>query len=122
MILVDSFGWIEFFTDGSLADKYFKYLKDQNKVVTPTIVLYEVYKKIRRERSEEEALVAAAQINKTNIMPLDETIALSAAEISLRNSLPMADAIVYATAESKGVKIATSDPHFENLENVVFVR
>ena len=122
MILVDSFGWIEFFTGGALADEYFRYLKDQNKVVTPTIVLYEVYKKIKRERTEGEALVAAAQVNKTNIIPLDEAIALSAAEISLKNSLPMADAIVYATAELKEVKVVTSDPHFKNLKNAIFIK
>lgn len=36
MILVDSFGWIEFFTDGPLADKYFGYLKDESKLTLPT--------------------------------------------------------------------------------------
>ncbi len=29
MIIVDSCGWLEWFTDGKLADKYQKYLEDQ---------------------------------------------------------------------------------------------
>jgi len=29
MIIVDSFGWLEWFTDGELADKYKDYLADQ---------------------------------------------------------------------------------------------
>lgn len=45
MLLVDSSGWLEYFTDGPLALEYSKYLKDPTKIVTPTIVLYEVYKK-----------------------------------------------------------------------------
>ncbi|HAW60478.1 MAG TPA: VapC toxin family PIN domain ribonuclease [Actinobacteria bacterium] len=122
MILVDSFGWIEFFADGPLADKYFGYLKDESKVITPTIVLYEVYKKIKRERSEEEALVAVAQINKTKVLPLDELIALSAADLSLKYALPMADAVVYATACSRNAKVVTSDPHFERLPGVTFLK
>lgn len=122
MILVDSFGWIEFFTDGPLADKYYKYLKDESKVITPTIVLYEVYKKIKRERSEEEALVAVAQLNKTRVLPLNEFIALSAADLSLKYALPMADAVVYATACSENAEVVTGDPHFEDLPGVVFLR
>ena len=98
MLLVDSSGWIEFFTDGPLADEYAKYLKDFTKIVTPTIVLYEVYKKIKKERTEEDALFAVSLINRTSVIPLSESIALLAADLSLKHSLPMADAIVYATA------------------------
>ncbi|MDP2279010.1 MAG: type II toxin-antitoxin system VapC family toxin, partial [Nitrospirota bacterium] len=88
MFLVDSSGWIEFFTDGPLAKEYSKYLKDITKVVTPTIVLYEVYKKIKRERTEEDALSAVSLINKTSVIPLSESIALLAADLSLKYSLP----------------------------------
>jgi hypothetical protein len=45
ILIVDSSGWIEFFIDGPLADTYAKYLKEPSKILTPTIVLYEVYKK-----------------------------------------------------------------------------
>ncbi len=49
-ILLDSSGWIEFFTGGPLADRYATYLTSRHDIITPTIVLYEVYKKIKRER------------------------------------------------------------------------
>ncbi len=55
-ILLDSSGWIEFFTGGPLADRYATYLTSRHDIITPTIVLYEVYKKIKRERGEETAL------------------------------------------------------------------
>lgn len=121
MLLVDSSGWIEFFTDSPKAIKYSKHLKDLNRIITPTIILYEVYKKIKMERSEEDALIAIALINRTNIIPLNESIALLAADISLTHSLPMADAIVYATALEKNCKIVTSDTHFKGLDSVLIV-
>src|SRR3972149_1517297 len=118
MLLVDSSGWIEFFTDGSLSAEY---SKDLTKIITPTIILYEVYKKIKKERTEEEALFAAALINRTSVIPLTESIALLAADLSLKHSLPMADAIVYATALEKNCKVVTSDMHFKGLDRVVLV-
>ncbi|MEW6410725.1 MAG: type II toxin-antitoxin system VapC family toxin [Nitrospirota bacterium] len=121
MILVDSSEWIEYFTDVPFALEYSKYLKDLRKIVTPTIVLYEVYKKIKRERTEEDALLAVSLINKTTIVTLSESIALLAADLSLKHSLPMADAIVYATALEKNCKVVTSDTHFKGLDRVVLV-
>ncbi len=120
-LIVDSSGWIEFFTNGPLASEYANYLKDPAKIITPTIILYEVYKKIKRERTEEDALLAASLINRTTVVPLSESIALSAADLSLKHSLPMADAIVYATAVEQGCKVVTGDSHFRNLEMAVFV-
>jgi toxin FitB len=121
VFLIDSSGWVEFFTDGPLADEYFKYMKLPSKIVTPTIVLYEVYKKIKRERTEEEALIAVSHMNKTIIVMLSESIALFAADISLKYSLPMADAIVYATAVEENSRVVTGDTHFRDLDKVIFV-
>ena len=65
MYLVDSCGWLEYFSDGPLAKKYFTYLKKTKEIITPTIVLFEVYKKIKKGRKEESALMAAAMIQET---------------------------------------------------------
>jgi len=121
MRVVDSSGWLEVFVDGPLADKYEKYLSDASEVVTPTVVLYEVYKKIRRECSEEEALIAAAQIQKTHLAPLTEALALAAADISLEHRLAMVDSIVYATALSHRAQLISSDADFARLPNVTYL-
>jgi len=121
MQLVDSSGWIEFFTGGPLAGEYARHLKDPDRVITPTIVLYEVYKKIKRERTEEEALSAVSLMNRTKVVDLTESTALFAADLSLKHSLPMADAIVYATALEADCTVITSDAHFRKLDKVVFV-
>ncbi len=122
MTVVDSSGWLEFFTDGPLASAYASYLKSPAEVVTPTIVLYEVYKLIKRQRNEEEALAAAAQMGKTRLALLTDTIALTAADLSLAHRLAMADAIVYATALTQGTKLVTSDADLASLPGVVFLK
>lgn len=57
-IVLDSSGWIEFFTGGPLAERYAAYFAPQyDDVMTPTIVLSEVYKTIKRQRGEETAII-----------------------------------------------------------------
>jgi len=120
--LVDSSGWIEFFTEGPLASAYASHLKELKNVVTPTIVLYEVYKIIKRQRSEEEALAAAAQMGKTRLVPLTDAIALTAADVSLAHGIAMADAIVYATAMTEKAKVLTSDEDLADLPGVTYLK
>jgi predicted nucleic acid-binding protein len=115
VILVDSSGWIEYFTDGPLADEFAPHLENLPEVVTPTIVIFEVYRVIRRQRSEEIATAAVAQMQKTTVVELDQFLALSAADVSIDHGLAMADAIVYATARAKGVDVVTADAEFEGL-------
>jgi predicted nucleic acid-binding protein len=121
MILVDSSGWIDFFTDGGNAARYGSYLEELSQVVTPTIVLSEVYKLVKRERTEEEALLAAAQIQKTRIVPLSDSLALAAADVSLEFRLAVADSIVYATALAEDAELVTSDSGLRNLPGVTFL-
>lgn len=124
-VLIDSFGWIEYFGEGPLVDRYVKYIEKANptEYYTPTIVLYEVYKKIKRDVSEERALKAYAYILAcTSVVYLTEKIAMVAGEISLKKGLSMADSIVKATAELHGAKIITSDRDFEGLDNIELVK
>ena len=122
MILIDSSGWLEFFTGGPLASEYAHYLRNLDGVVTPTIVLYAVYKVIKRQRGEEEALAAAAQVGKTRLVPLTDSIALTAADVSLMHQIAMADAIVYATALTEGAKLVTSDADLSDLPGVSYLK
>ena len=118
---VDSSGWIEFFAGGPLANRYAVYLKDPSQIITPTVVVYEVYKKIRRERGEVAALIAAGQLNATQVIPLTEPIARMAADLSLRHGLAMADAMVYATSRDQDAQLITSDADLKGLPAVVYL-
>ena len=96
-------------------------LADPAEILTPTIAIYEVYKVLKRDASEEDALLAVAQMLRTNVIPLSETLALEAADASLENSLAMADAIVYATARARGAELVTTDADLEGLPGVAFL-
>jgi predicted nucleic acid-binding protein len=121
VIVVDSSGWIEFFTDGRLADDYAKRLKHLPSVVTPVVVLYEVYKRLKRDLSEDDAVVAVAAMQQSTVVVFDQEIALSAADLSLEYGLAMADAMVLATARSFRAELVTSDRDFEGIEGVTYL-
>jgi toxin FitB len=119
--VIDSSGWLEFFADGPLAEAYSTHLADLSRVLTPAVVVYEVYKWLKRERSDEDALLAVAQILKTQVVPVTTTLALTAADLSLERGLAMADALVYATALAKEAELITSDADFAALSGVTFL-
>lgn len=120
-ILIDSSGWIEFFTGGPLAERYAAYFSPRNDVITPTIVLYEVYKIIKREKGEETALLFSGQLSARSVVQLTESIAYLAADISLRHGLAMADAIVYATAKDQDAQVVTGDADLKDLPGVIYL-
>jgi predicted nucleic acid-binding protein len=119
--LIDSSGWLEVFRGGPHADRVARLLADPSEILTPTIAVYEVYKVLKRDASEEDALQAVAWMLRTNVVPLSETLALEAADTSLEHSLAMADAIVYATARSRGAELVTTDADLEGFPGVLFL-
>ena len=60
MNLVDSSGWLEYFSDGQNADSFAKPLQDLNNLIVTTICIYEVFKVVLREQGENDALQAIA--------------------------------------------------------------
>jgi predicted nucleic acid-binding protein len=121
VIVIDSSGWIEYFTDGPSAKDYARRMRDPGAIVTPSIVVYEVYKVVKRQRSEEDAMIAAAAIQRTRVIPLDTELALEAADLGIQHRLAMADAIVLATARQFDAILYTGDRDFEGIEGVVVI-
>lgn len=122
MKIVDSVGWIAYFAGEPLGALYRNHLSRPSLLLTPSIIVYEVYKCVLREVGRDAAFLATAQLHKTSIVPLDDFLALKAAEASLQHGLPMADAIVYATALSHEATVVTSDAHFNGLPAVEFIQ
>lgn len=86
------------------------------------IEVYEVYKVIRRDLSEERAVEAVSALRRATIAPVDESLALEAADVSLAHGLAMADSLVYATARQHRAKLVTADADFEGLPEAIVVR
>ena len=121
MVIVDSCGWLEWFTDGRLAGEYQEYLADQDNLLVPAIILYEVYKILKREVGEEKALFAAGYMKNSPVIPLDENIALAAADIALQENLAMADAIIVAVSRFHNCTIISSDVDLKDQANVKYI-
>jgi len=120
VIVVDSCGWIEVFADGPLANLFDPYLQDLRSVVTPTVVVYEVYRKLKQSMSEEDALAALTVLQQTTVVPLSTEIALNAADLAIEHQLSMADAFVVATGYAMDADVVTSDSSFKDLPRVVY--
>ena len=112
---------MEWFSNGQLADKYQGYLVDQDNLLLPVIILYEVYKILKREAGEEKALLAVGYMKNSLIVPFDETLSLAAADIALQESLAMADAIIVAVSRSYNCTVISSDSDLKDQSNVKFI-
>jgi predicted nucleic acid-binding protein len=122
--IIDSYGWIEYFSESKLAQEYSKYIEKStpSSYFTPTIIIYEVYKNFKSYYTEEDAITAVANIeNCTTVIDIDSRLAIKGADSSLEQKLPMADAIISGIADEIAAKIVTSDPHFKDRDNVIFI-
>jgi len=118
MNIIDSSGWLEYFSDGPNAKYYLPPLNDPSSLIVPVITIYEVFKVVLRESSENEALQAVAAMQKGKIIDLDANLAMDASKLSLKHNLPMADCIILATARAHNCVIWTQDSDFQDIENV----
>ena len=122
MILVDTCGWIEWLTDGVLADRYESCFEDMTQSIVPTSVQFELYKWVAGKEGEQLALEAVALTEQALVVPFSTPIALLAADLSMAQHLSFADAIIYATARFHHAELITSDNHFEGLQGVTFFK
>jgi predicted nucleic acid-binding protein len=120
LIVVDSSAWIEFFAGNRQAKPYFDQIASGT-ALTPTIVVYEVYKVLNRS-SATAAAAAARTMRKMRIVPLTTRLAILAAEVSGATRLAMADAIVYATAFVNAAELVTFDADFQRLPGVTYIK
>ena len=118
MNVVDSSGWLEYFADGPNADFFAPALEDMDALAVPVITLYEVFKRVLQQRSEDEALRAVAQMRQGQIVDLNAGLALEAARLSLAHKLPMADSLILTTARHLGATLWTQDVDFDGIDGV----
>lgn len=120
MNIVDSSGWLAYFADEPNAKRFLTPLKDTASLVVPSITIYEVFKVVLRETSENEALQAAAAMQNGTVVDLTVTLAIAASKISLEHGLPMADSVILATAKAFDAAIWTQDSDFKNIAGVKY--
>jgi predicted nucleic acid-binding protein len=121
-MIVDSSVWIEIFLDGPLAEKCENRLKLADPILIPTLVFYEVYKKLKKKSSEEIALQAASYLGQYSQIELSREIALLAGDLSLELNLGMADSLILAHARHLKKPLLTLDNDFASFDDVTVIR
>lgn len=119
--VVDSSGWIEYFSGGGKATEYEPHICKVNELIIPALVIFEVYKKIKNTLNEESAVFSVTQMQRGQLVPLDDELAMFAADLSLKHKLAMADSIIYATAQLHDAHLYTSDADFKHLPDVTVI-
>jgi toxin FitB len=118
--LVDSSAWLEYFADGPNATFFESAITRKAELIVPTIVIFEVCKRVLQQRSEEEALRAVSVLHGGTVVSLSPELAVLAASVSCELKLPMADSVILATAQTHKAVIWTQDADFRDLPNVKF--
>ncbi|MGH9711976.1 MAG: type II toxin-antitoxin system VapC family toxin [Candidatus Acidiferrales bacterium] len=118
LFLVDSSGWIEYIGDGPKAIKFASFIEREESLLMPTIVLYEVYKKLSRAAEKIVLHRFLSHAFRAREVVLDSTLAIAAAQVSLDHGLAMADSIIYASAREHQALLITTDLDFQGLPGV----
>ncbi len=121
-IVLDSSAWIEILSGGRHAKTCIKELKSANRIYVPTVVIFEVYRKIASSKSEDQALSAVALLSQHEVADLSREIALTAADLSLQNGLAMADSLVLAHAQQAEATLVTLDNDFAGISRARVLR
>ena len=120
MNIVDSSGWLAYFADEPNAKHFLTQLNNTEKLVVPTVTIYEVFKVILRESCENDALQTVVAMQKGMVVDLIVSLAITASKLSLEHNLPMADSIILATAQEFKAIIWTQDSDFKGISNVKY--
>jgi predicted nucleic acid-binding protein len=111
---VDSSGWLEYFADTRRARLFAAAIEDTDRLIVPVITIFEVFKKMLKERGENDALQAVSAMRSGRVVDLDLPLALDAGRLSL----PLADSLIYATAQRHDALLWTQDEDFDGLPGV----
>ena len=120
MNVVDSSAWLEYFADGPNAGEFAEAIADIERLVVPSITLFEVFKRVRVQRDPAAALYAVAQMMRGRVVDLNGELAVAAAALSAETGLAMADSLVLATARDADATLWTQDSDFEGMDGVEF--
>ena len=120
MNVVDSCGWLEYFSDGPNAENFAKPIQETSSLIVPTLSMYEVFKVALREKGEDAALQVVAIMKQGQEVDLSSNLAIQAAKISFDLKMPMADAIILTTARIYQATVWTQDDDFAGINGVKY--
>ena len=121
MNAVDSSAWLAYFAGTANAEAFAPAIEDTASLLVPAITIYEVYKRVRGQRTGADALQAVVQMRRGRVVGVDAALALAAADLSLALQLPMADSLILATARRFDAVLWTQDADFDGMASVRYL-
>ena len=118
--VIDTSIWIEIYLGTELGRRHLPLLSEPEALIVPTIVQYEIFKWLSRERTVEEAILAITFTGECHVQELTTELAILAAELSAIHKLHATDAIILATAQLREAALVTCDAHFMDLPGVEY--
>ena len=118
--IVDSCGWMEYFSDGHNAGFFAPAIEDTKNLIVPAICIYEVFKRVCQQSGDTAALRAVSAMSDGAVIDFDGDCAIAAAKLSLDHGLPMADSIILAVAHGCKAVVWTQDADFKNIPGVKY--
>ncbi len=122
-VLIDSWAWVEFFAGSKTGESVKTYIMNETQeIIISSINLAEIYR-LALDRFDEKAAEKrrSAMISRCYLIPVDEEIAINGARLRHGRDWGLVDALIYATAIQEGAEVLTGDPHFKELDNVIFL-
>ena len=118
MNVVDSSAWLDYFANGPNAGVFAPAIEKTADVLVPSLTLFEVFKRVLRQRDEGAALEIVAVMQQARVVDLDARRALIAARLSAELRLPLADSVILATARLHDATLWTQDADFKGMSCV----
>lgn len=120
MNVIDSSGWLEYFADSRNAKHFARPIEAIEKLIVPSISIFEVFKRVFVQRGEDSALQAVALMQQGRVVDLDLALSLKAAKLAIEIGLPLADSIILATARTWNAVLWTQDADFKGIEGIKY--
>ncbi len=121
-ILLDSSVWIEWLSRGKRLTTCQRYMDKCLIVGVPSLIIFEVCRKVTSKVSDDEALRVAAWLRTYGTLNLTDEIALHAVDLSISYKIEMADSIVLAHAIREGAQLLTLDNDFASNKEAIVIR
>ena len=119
--VVDSSGWIEYLQDSQRADLFAKAIEDRDRLLVPTIALFEVHKVLSRKLPERLVNACLDVMRMGQVVDLTDSRAIAAAQASRKHGLALADAAMYSIAQEHGATFWTQDVDYRGLPGVEYL-
>ncbi|HEX5783705.1 MAG TPA: type II toxin-antitoxin system VapC family toxin [Burkholderiaceae bacterium] len=118
--VVDSSGWIEFFTAGANGPVFKPVIEQRHALLVPAIALFEVHRVLSRKLPPEVVTACLNVMRLGRVLDITAPRAVAGAEVALRHKLAMGDALMYSLALEHGATFWTQDVDYDNLPGVKY--